>query len=138
MAGRYVLLIMDNSSAHISLMKLPSVMTLRNKIVIFYLPPNTTSKIQPSDAGIIRNIKAYYRRRFNCLLIQRLEQKVLEADKIDVLQAIRLAVAVWTTDVKAETIKNCFRHCIRSADADIVPVAEDDLVAPDVLQNLKH
>jgi hypothetical protein len=71
MAGRNVLLIMDNCSAHISLMQLTSVVTLRNTTV-FYLPPNTTSKIQPCDVGIIRSLKAYYLRRFNRLLIQRL------------------------------------------------------------------
>jgi len=68
MAGRNVLLIMDNYSAHIPLMQFTSVVTLRNTIV-FYLPPNTTSKIQPCDARIIRSLKAYYRRHFNRLLI---------------------------------------------------------------------
>jgi hypothetical protein len=71
MAGRNVLLIMDNCSAHIPLMQLTSVVTLRNTTV-FYLPPNTTSKIQPCDVGIIQSLKAYYLRRFNRLLIQRL------------------------------------------------------------------
>ncbi len=60
--------IMDNCSAHIPLMQLVSVVTLYNTTV-FYLPPNTTLKIQPCDAGIIRSLKAYYRRRFNCLFI---------------------------------------------------------------------
>ncbi len=62
---------MDNCSAHILLMQLASIVTLRNTTV-FYLPPNTTSKIQPCDSRIIRSLKAYYRRRFNDLLIQRL------------------------------------------------------------------
>ncbi len=68
MAGRNVLLIMDNCSAHIPLMQLAFVVTLRNTTV-FYLPPNTTSKIQPCDTRIIRSLKAYYRRHFNRLLI---------------------------------------------------------------------
>jgi len=68
MAGRNVLLIMDNCSAHIPLMQLASVVTLYNTTV-FYLPSNTTLKIQPCDAGIIRSFKAYYRRRFNRLFI---------------------------------------------------------------------
>jgi hypothetical protein len=53
-----------------------------------------TSKIQPYDASIICNFKAYYRRRFNHLLLQRLEDGVGQAEKIDVLQAIRLAILV--------------------------------------------
>jgi hypothetical protein len=35
-----------------------------------------TSKIQPCDVGIICNFKAYYRRRFNYFLLQRLEDDV--------------------------------------------------------------
>jgi hypothetical protein len=44
MTGCNVLLIMDNYNAHIPLMQLAYVVTLRNTIV-FYLPPNKTSKI---------------------------------------------------------------------------------------------
>jgi hypothetical protein len=65
-----------------------------------------TSKIQPYDADIIRNFKAYYRCRFNCLLLQRLEDGVDQAEKIDMLQAIRFAVPIWATDVKIATIQN--------------------------------
>ena len=32
-------------------------------------------------------------------------------ERIDVLQAIRMAVAAWNSDVKAETISNFFLHC---------------------------
>jgi len=99
MVGRNVLLIMDNYSAHIPLMQLAFVVTLRNTTV-FYLPPNTTSKIQPCNAGIIRSLNAYYRRRFNRLLIQRLQDKVADPEKIDVLEAMHIAVAAWNMDVK--------------------------------------
>jgi hypothetical protein len=68
MARRTVLLIMDNCNAHIPLMQLTSVVTFRTT-TMFYLPPNTTSKIQPCDARIIRSLKAYYRCHFNRLLI---------------------------------------------------------------------
>jgi uncharacterized protein YjiS (DUF1127 family) len=44
-----------------------------------------TSKIQPCDANIIRNFKAYYRRRFNRLQLQCLEDGVDQAEKIDVM-----------------------------------------------------
>jgi hypothetical protein len=70
-----------------------------------------TSKIQPYDAGIIRNFKVYYRRRFNRFLLQRLEDGVDQAEKIDVVQAIRLAIPVWATNVKIATIQNYYMHC---------------------------
>ncbi len=94
MARRNVLLIMDNCSAHISLMQFAYVVTLRNTTV-FYLPPNTTSKIQPCDTRIIRSLKAYYRRRFNRLLIQCLQDKVADPKKIDVLEVMHIVVAAW-------------------------------------------
>ncbi len=138
MVGRNVLLIMDNCNAHIPLMQLASVVTLCNTTV-FYLPPNTTSKIQPCDAGIIRSLKAYYRRRFNCLLIQRLQDKVADPEKIDVLEAMHIAVAAWSMDVKPETIRNCFRHCqIRTTDADVTLVPEEPLIDPEVIKDLKE
>jgi hypothetical protein len=138
MAGRNVLLIMDNCSTHISLMQLASVVTLRNTTV-FYLPPNTTSKIQPCDAGIIRSLKAYYRRRFNRLFIQRLQDKVANPEKINVLEAMHIAVAAWNMDVKPETIRNCFCHCqIRTTNADVTPVSEEPLIGPEVIKDLKE
>ncbi len=73
-------------------MQLTSVVTFRNATV-FYLPSNTTLKIQPCNAGIIQSLKAYYRRRFNHLLIQRLQDKVADPEKIDVLEAMHIVVA---------------------------------------------
>jgi len=138
MAGRNVLLIMDNCNAHIPLMQLASVVTLCNT-TMFYLPPNTTSKIQPCDARIIRSFKAYYRRRFNHLLIQRLQDKVADPEKIDVLEAMHIAVAAWSMDVKPETIHNCFRHCqICTTDADVTPVLEEPLIDHEVIKDLKE
>ncbi len=138
MAGRNVLLIMDNCNAHISLMQLASVVTLYNTTV-FYLPPNTTSKIQPCDAGIIRSFKAYYRRRFNRLLIQHLQDKVADPEKIDILEAMHIAVTAWSMDVKLKTIRNCFRHCqLRTTDADVTPVPEEPLIDPEVIKDLEE
>lgn len=149
MANRKVLLIMDNCSAHVLLAELPDRIQLRNTTV-FYLPPNTTSKLQPCDAGIIRNLKAYYRRSFNRLLWQHMEDNVANPDKMDILQAIRLVVPAWKDEVKPATIANCFGHCrIRSvghvlardqqlpvAAAEDV-VAEEDLLDQEVIKDLE-
>jgi hypothetical protein len=138
MAGHNVLLIMDNCNAHISLMQLASVVTLRNATV-FYLPPKTTSKIQPYATRIIRSLKAYYRCRFNRLLIQRLQDKVANLEKIDILEAMHIAILAWSMDVKPETIRNCFRHCrIRTTDADVTPVSEELLINLEVIKDLEE
>ena len=64
MVNRHVLLILDNCSAHVPLAEMPDRIQLKSTSV-YYLPQNTTLKLQPCDAGIIRNLKAYYQRSFN-------------------------------------------------------------------------
>jgi hypothetical protein len=51
-------LLVDNCSAH------PKDCSgeLTN-VVLYFLPPNVTSVIQPCDMGIIRNLKALYQNR---------------------------------------------------------------------------
>ena len=50
-----VLLLLDNCTSH----KLDNL-TLEN-VEVYFLPPNTTSKLQPMDAGIIMSFKKHYR-----------------------------------------------------------------------------
>ena len=54
-AGRKILLLLDNATSH------KNNVTLSN-ITVQFLPPGTTSHIQPMDGGIIRCFKAHYRR----------------------------------------------------------------------------
>jgi hypothetical protein len=53
--GKRVLLLLDNCPSH-NLQGL----TLSH-VDVYFLPPNTTSKIQPMDAGIIMSFKRHYR-----------------------------------------------------------------------------
>ena len=58
---------MDNASAHTlsaSTEKLMHGLKVRclSHMTVIYLPPNTTSAIQPCDQGVIRSLKAGYRR----------------------------------------------------------------------------
>lgn len=52
--NRSILLFVDNCAAH------PTVDKHR-AIKLAFLPPNTTSKLQPMDQGIIYNMKVKYR-----------------------------------------------------------------------------
>lgn len=53
--GQRVLLLLDNCSSHkLGNLVLPHV-------DVYFLPPNTTSKTQPMDAGIIMSFKKHYR-----------------------------------------------------------------------------
>jgi hypothetical protein len=80
-----------------------------------------------------------YLRCFNHLLIQRLQDKVADPKKIDVLEVMHIAVAAWSMDVKLETICNCFRHCrICTTDANVTPVPEELLIDLEVIKDLEE
>ncbi|GJY27061.1 hypothetical protein Tco_0401787 [Tanacetum coccineum] len=50
-------------------------------------------------------------------LLEGYELGVPNPAKINVLDAMNLAISAWTMDVSANTIANCFRHCkLRSTD----------------------
>lgn len=51
---RRILLLVDNCPAH------PKIQNLQN-ITLAFLPPNSTSVLQPMDQGVIRSLKAFYR-----------------------------------------------------------------------------
>ena len=77
---------------------------------IVALPPNTTSKLQPLDVGIIAAFKCQIRR-------QQLEHAldILDNDdnprpyKVDQLTAMRWARNAWR-NMKSTVIQNCWRH----------------------------
>ena len=66
---RKVVLLINNRPVH------PEIKNLTNMNLIF-LPPNTTYVFQPTDQGVIRSLKAHYRRR-----IVRLCSKSLDENK---------------------------------------------------------
>ena len=97
---RKVVLIIDNCPAH------PAIGNLTNVKLIF-LPPNTTSVSQPMDQGVIRCLKAHYRRRLVRRMLQCLD-KGKDLPKISILQALQILVASWN-DVTEATIVNYFK-----------------------------
>ena len=56
MEGRKITLLIDKCPAH------PYVSDLTNVQLVF-LPPSTTSVLQPMNQGVIRSLKAHYRGR---------------------------------------------------------------------------
>nr|XP_034194801.1 jerky protein homolog-like [Osmia lignaria] len=54
-----VILLLDNCGGH----KVPEELLDKDNFKIMYLPPNTTSVIQPMDQGIIAKMKAVYRHK---------------------------------------------------------------------------
>lgn len=102
--NRNILMFIDNCSAH------PNTLKLSN-IKFVFLPPNTTSCIQPLDGGIIKAFKGYYRK----LMVKQLlaivnSGKTIEPNSITLLIAIHMIRDAWN-EIKVSTIENCFKKC---------------------------
>ena len=86
--GRKVVLIVDNCLAH------PHIVGLE-VVELVYFHPNSTSKLQPMDQGVIRVLKAKYRFK-------------REVPGISILDAMKYLVQARDR-VSKETIQNCLR-----------------------------
>lgn len=97
---RKILLLVDNCPAH------PKVEGLRH-IKLVFMPPNTSSKLQPMDQGIIHSLKSYYRK----ILLSRIIDAMDSEDQfsVNLLDAINFINMAWQ-NVTKQTIRNCFRH----------------------------
>ncbi|XP_060587924.1 tigger transposable element-derived protein 6-like [Ruditapes philippinarum] len=132
-AGWKILLFLDNAPSH-PMLKLSNV-----KLAFF--PPNTTSRLQPMDQGIIQTPKLKYRKK----QLQHILVKVDSSNKvgsqllkeISVLDAIYWIDAAWR-DIKAKTIVKCFpSEPVESVNADGNDDSDDDEVPLNVLK-LSH
>ncbi|GAA5988972.1 hypothetical protein JCM11641_001261 [Rhodosporidiobolus odoratus] len=102
--GRQVALIWDNASCHP-----PAGAIYLDNITIFFFAPNLTSHVQPLDQGIIRWLKARFRKQ---MLFKTIDLGDLGAEdpfNITVLEAIRELQKAWK-DMPKKVIANCWRH----------------------------
>ena len=103
--SRSILLFVDNCTAH------PDV--LQSNVKLVFLPPNTTSKLQPCDAGIIQNVKLRYRKQLLRHIINRMDDSSCASElakSVNVLDAIMWLKSAWDA-VKEVTIERCFAKC---------------------------
>lgn len=99
MKKKKILLFIDNCTAHGDIPKLTNIM-------INFLPPNTTSKLQPLDQGIIQSFKTNYRKEVVRQFLSDMEQNT--PTKINVLDAMWMITKAWN-NVTKKTISNCFK-----------------------------
>lgn len=131
MAGRKILLLIDNAPSHV-------VKTYSN-IRIQFLPPNTTSKLQPMDQGILRSTKLHYRRLLSDRYLDGIENAEAAKElikRLDIKQACDMAVQAWK-NVKPSLIQNCFS---KAGFLHYVPnePAPDPQPDPETWQNIQH
>ena len=99
---RKVLLVLDNCSAH----QIPAHL---NATDILFLPPNSTSKLQPCDAGIIQNMKVHYRTAKVLKLVAYTDAGgSAENYQFSLLDAVCTLKQAWDK-VSPTTISRCFR-----------------------------
>lgn len=109
--NRKVILFLDNCSAH------PKETTSLRNVKVVFLPANTTSHLQPLDAGIIKNVKHFYRK---CIVKRSLAsvERGQQPTGVTILDAMHYLASAWSA-VTAVTVKNCFTKCfgVRGGDA---------------------
>ena len=115
--GRNVAFVVDNYPAH------PHIDNLK-AIKLYFLPPNTTSKTQPMDEGVIRSLKRKYRKNVVQKIIQSVEKKKT-LPKISLLQGMQMLVSAWDA-LSTQTIVNCFRKSGISTESQETAIAEDN------------
>lgn len=98
---RKIVMFVDNCPAHPK-----SIENLKNIRLVFF-PPNTTSKLQPMDQGVIKNLKCHYRRRILKKIINAIDNNQPVIESINLRDCISELSKAWH-DVNETTIKNCF------------------------------
>ena len=94
-----IVLLVDNCPAH------PSIDNLVSTELIF-LSPNTTSKFQSMDQGVIRSLKAHYKAMSIKKLIETVEKKK-SFPEFSILDAMQMPDVAWGR-VATKTVVNCF------------------------------
>ena len=106
---RKILLFIDNAPSHPE-----SFSDCFSHVQIVFLPKNTTSKLQPLDAGIIKNFKVFYRKQLLQHVLARIKPGSKASDVISSVDLLLKSIG-WVMDawrkVKKETIVNCFSKC---------------------------
>ena len=104
---RKVLLLMDNFKAHeCSVKLLKDEGGLRN-IEVDWLPPNTTSRWQPLDQGIIASFKLQYKKFWIVYIVKQLDNDKTPQKTVTLLNAVNWTTAAWKA-VNNTTVEKCW------------------------------
>ena len=85
--------------------------TKDGQITVLYLPPNTTSVLQPMDQGPIEATKRLYRKELITTLSTEDNEETSLIDlikRMDILDVIKMSAKAWS-EVKIEAIKKSWK-----------------------------
>lgn len=85
---------------------------LLSNVLIVFLPPNTTSKVLPLDAGIIAAFKQHYRGHLLCWYLNEYERAAHDADLSKLMPSVRQAI-LWSVASMDKTSDQTTRNCWR-------------------------
>ena len=103
--GRKVILRLDNCSAHGNAENIPSL----SNVNIFFLPPNTTSNIQPMDSRIIAALKKRYRHKQMERAVDLADENIKDIYNVDILTTMKWIKWIWE-DLPAAVVRNFWTH----------------------------
>ena len=122
--GRKVALTIDNCLTH------PVIENLKS-VTLYFLPPNTTSALQPMDQGVIWSLKSKYRTPIIQKVLAAIDQGK-QLPVISILEAMKVLALSWN-EVSKEAITNCFT---KSGFSEDVCSEEDDFQLREVFDKL--
>ena len=126
---RKVALIIDNCPAH------PIIENLSHLKLVF-LPPNTTSVTQPMNQGVIRCLKAHYKKRLVKLILRSLDSNK-PLPKVSLLTTLQLLVSAWN-EVSQTTIVNWFNEAKISEKDQTIAISDEDDPFKEIDKNPKE
>lgn len=123
-----ILLIVDNAPGH-----LPFIGDFHPNIKVVFLPPDTTSLIQPMDQGVVAAIKAYYLRRTFAQAIAAIEEDTKTTlmqfwKNYSIYDCIKDLAWAWG-DVTKECINDIWKNTLKRFVHNFKGFAKDEEVA---------
>ena len=117
---RRILLLLNNSGSH-------PYLHLSNVKLVF-LPPYTTSRLQPVDAGIIQAVKMRCRKMLLRHILHYEDEASSASDvaeQVTVLEAVLWMRSSWDA-ISEETMRKCFLKCGIPPSAEAAPDLADE------------
>lgn len=116
-----IMLVIDNAPCHPKNLKHPN-------IEVVFLPPNTTSLLQPLDQGIIATFKSYYI-KISLQFILDLMEKMPNLDLSDLWKEFSILTCVNVTSQSIKNLKSStLNGCWKKLWAEVVP--NDNVATP--------